>query len=96
MGHVRLGRLPRKHGWKDVCEALQAPRSSLSDIVKLTANASEKVLLQSKNTEGLSECFWTFSNIIHASCNDGFVSELNALGIPVREDDSGISTLKKI
>jgi hypothetical protein len=96
MGHIRLGRLPRKWGWQKVIEALETSGSSLPEIVKLTAEASEKVLKNSKYIDGLAHCYWLYTNIAQASRQGDFVQNLNNLGINVSNTDSGTRVLKKI
>jgi len=96
MGHVRLGRLPKTYRWKQVVTSLADNSSSLPEIVKLTSKASEKVLADTKNTEGLSHCFWLFTNIAQASRQGDFVEGLNNLGMNIKPDDSGVKILKQI
>lgn len=96
MGHIRLGRLPRTLKWKQVIQALVDSSSSLPEIVKLTSLASEKVLTNSKYIDGLSHCYWLFTNIAQASRQGDFVQNLNRLGINISSNDSGIKVLKQI
>lgn len=96
MGHIRLGRLPKVRGWKQVIESLVSSSASLPEIVKLTSQASEKVLVNSKYIDGLSHCFWLFTNIAQASRKGDFVDGLNNLGIKISSDDSGVKVLKQI
>lgn len=96
MGHIRLGRLPRTKKWKDVVQSLADCQSSLPEIVKLTSIASENVLKNTKHTEGLTQCYWLFTNIAQASRQGDFVENLNNLGINISSNDSGIKILKQI
>jgi len=96
MGHIRLGRLPRTISWKRVLESFSNSDTSLNEIVQLTAIASQKVLTNSKYIEGLTHCFWLFTNIAKASRNENFADSLNNLGISVSDKDSRLNILKKI
>lgn len=96
MGHIRLGRLPKTHTWKQIIEALSTSYSSLPEIVKLTSQASEKVLTKSKYIDGLAHCYWLFTNIAQASRQGDFVQNLNELGINISSSDSGARILKEI
>lgn len=96
MGHIRLGRLPKTFKWKQVIQSLVDSSSSLPEIVKLTSLASEKVLTNSKYIDGLSHCYWLFTNIAQVSRQGDFVQNLNSLGINVSANDSGIKVLKQI
>ncbi len=96
MGHIRLGRLPKTYRWKQVVESLVSSSASLPEIVKLTSQASEKVLTDSKYIDGLSNCYWLFTNIAQASRQGDFVQNLNNLGININPEDSGVKVLKQI
>lgn len=96
MGHIRLGRLPRTTRWKQVVEALGDFGASLPEIIKLTSYASEKVLTNSKNIDGLAHCYWLFTNIAQASRQGNFIENLNNLGINIAPTDSGVKILKEI
>lgn len=96
MGHIRLGRLPKTIKWKQVVQSLAYSGSSLSEIVSLTSQASEKVLTSSKYIDGLAHCYWLFTNIAQASRSDNFINELNQIGLNLSEQDSGINILKKV
>lgn len=96
MGHIRLGRLPRNSKWKDVVQSLANNSSSLPKIVQLTSRASQKVLSATQNTEGLTKCYWLFTNIAQASRKGDFAENLNKLGISISSTDSGIKILKQI
>ena len=96
MGHSRLGDLPKSRHWKKVIAALSDPNVSMDKIVFLATKAAKEVLLQSANYEGLSHCFWLFTNIAQASRSEDFCKSLNSLGIDVNKDDKGLNILKKI
>lgn len=96
MGHIKLGRLPRTTKWKQVINALSSQDASFSELVSSTSKASKDILTASYNLEGLSHCFWLFTNIAQASRKGDFIKSLNSLGIAVAENDSGLKILKKI
>lgn len=96
MGHSRLGRLPKRWGWEKVIEVLKDPNASIKDIVQLTSDASKKVLLNSKNMDGLTICYWLYTNIAFAAKQNNFVKQLNNLGIKLEDKDSGFDIIRKI
>lgn len=96
MGHSKLRHLPKKIQWQKVVEALTRSDASLTEIVSATSKASEKILTDSRNIQGLAHCFWLFTNIAEASRSGNFVQELNNIGINISEKDSGLNILKKI
>lgn len=96
MGHIRLGRLPRTTKWKHVINALESEEASFSGLLSSTSKASKDILTESYNLEGLTHCFWLFTNIAQASRKKDFIQALDKLGIDVSGNDSGLKILKKI
>jgi hypothetical protein len=96
MGHSRLGDLPKTRHWKKVIEALSDPDASMEKITYWATKAAKDILLQSANYEGLSHCFWLYTNIAQASRSEDFCKSLNSLGIKISRDDTGINILQKI
>jgi hypothetical protein len=96
MGHVRLGRLPKSKTWKGVIGCLDLPESSLNDIVKATFREVQKVFIDSKVIESLSNCFGIYANIAQASRGKSFVEDLNSLGLKIDSKASGLKLLDSI
>lgn len=86
MGHLRLGRLPRRKNWNKVVALLDAG-ASVPQIAIATQMASDKQLreLRDNPTPGLIYTLWLLTQIPLAARKENFAEELNRLGIKVSD-----------
>lgn len=93
MGHVRVGRLPKRFGWQHVVAALGSSDSTDREVVQTAALAASKALSQAKYQESLAFCYWLFIALADASRRESFAEELTSIGISLPEDNSGLSLI---
>lgn len=96
MGHVRVGRLPKRFGWQHVVAALGSPDSTDHQVVQTAAAAAYRTLSQAKYQDSLAFCYWLFVALADASRRQSFVAELGALGISIPQSNSGLSLIGAI
>src|SRR5437867_4491677 len=100
MGHVRVGRLPKRWGWEQVVSAL-SPESALgsegeSDFVANAAQAANRTLSDAKYQESVALAYWTFIDLAGSSRSGDVLSRLREQGIQVPERLTGLTLLKLI
>ncbi len=88
MGHVRVGRLPKRHGWGDVVGALQAEAKTDQQIMDDAAKAAVRSIGITKYQGSLNLCYWLFLSLVRASRSDNFLESLGQIGLTIRPDSS--------
>ena len=63
---------------------------------RVTTHQIKNILIESKVTENLAECFSIYANIAQASRAKNFSQELQKLGIQINNQASGIKLLEDI
>jgi hypothetical protein len=96
MGHVRVGRLPKRFGWQHVIAALGSSDSTTQEVVQTAASAARRALSQAKYQESLAFCYWLFVTLADASRRQSFAAELRRIGIAAPEGESGVSLIAAI
>ena len=86
MGHVRLGRLPHRLKWNVVVTLLAETPEDAAAIAKASTEAAERHLISLRNDPALNYCFWLLARVTWAARTDGFLADLNALGLTLQDD----------
>lgn len=100
MGHVRVGRLPKKWGWEQVISALSS-ESALggegeTDFVSQAARAADRTLSDAKHQESVALAYWTFIDLAAASRTGDLLVRLREQGAQIPERPTGLTLLKLI
>jgi len=92
MGHVRIGRLPKRWGWEDVIAALSSQGESDKTLIAATARAASRTLLAAQHQESIALAYWTFVDLAAASRTATFLERVPQ----TREHLTGLSLIKLI
>jgi hypothetical protein len=84
MGHVRLGRLPRTHRWRQVLNLLDMAPGDIGGVANATMLAAESRLRELARDPSLAYCFWLVARVCWASRGSDFDGGLAELGIRLR------------
>ncbi len=95
MGHIRLGKLPKRKNWSQVCDLLSSS-SDTKNIADSLSKAAKNSLLQENNQKGLFYTLRYLIKLVNASTTDAFDTALNNIDIQITSQDSGISVLGHI
>jgi hypothetical protein len=96
MGHIRVGRLPKRYGWPDVVLALQSDAKSDQQIIEGASKAAVESLGAAKFQSSLNFCYWLFLSLVRGARGEDFSRELRGLGISVPESDSAPALITAI
>ena len=96
MGHIRLGRLPKRVPWKDIFNTLSNDDWISENLARITANAAIGQFQELKGEPGPAYCFWILANIISATKTDNFAESLQSIGIITEGVKSAPHFLKNI
>ena len=88
MGHIRIGRLPKRHGWDSVIAALQVETKADNEIMGDAAKAAAKSLGVAKYQGSLNLCYWLFLSLVRAARSEDFLDGLRQLGLVMKPDAS--------
>ena len=95
MGHIRIGKLPKRRNWLQVCELLETGAS----IPRLSNQISKNVMrtiLNEGNQTAVFHCLKFLIRLTYASKSNDFINELTSIGVNVSQGDSGTKLLSKI
>jgi hypothetical protein len=95
MGHIRLGRLPKRKTWNQVCDLLSSS-SDAKNIANSLSKAAKNGLLQEENQRGLFHTLRYLINLVNASTTDAFDKALSDIDIQVSPQESGMASLGHI
>lgn len=95
MGHIRLGRLPKRKNWNQVCDLLSSSSDS-KNIAYSLSKAASNGLLQEDNQIGLFHTLRYLIKLVNASTTDAFDRALDDIDIHISSQDSGMSALGRI
>ncbi len=84
MGHIRVGRLPKRHGWDSVIAALEAETKSDKQIMDDAAKGAAKSLGVTRYQGSLNLCYWLFLSLVRAARSDDFIQSLDQIGLHIR------------
>lgn len=96
MGHIRLGRLPKRRSWNQVCELLSSSSSDTKGIAVSLSKAARNGLMQDENQRGLFSTLRYLIKLVHASTTNDFNNALKDIGIHVDPQESGMIALGHI
>lgn len=100
MGHVRVGRLPKRWGWEQVVSALSTGGASgsegESDFVSQAAQAANRTLSDAKYQESVALAYWTFIDLAASSRSGDLLDRLREQGVQIPDRPTGLTLLKLI
>ena len=96
MGHVRLGRIPKTRGWRDVIRLLSDPHSTASHVAAATAVAAEDYLTRNRTDAALVFSYWLLTQITFKARSDDFVAELREIGLDVGDARGALDFLARV
>lgn len=96
MGHIRLGRLPKKRGWTQVISLLSDNDSTLSEIAESIAQTAKIFFNKQKNEPGLVFYYWLLTQITYRARSEDFVSDLRNLNIDIADINSSFDFFSRI
>jgi len=94
VGHIRLGRLPKRWGWRQVFGVLEQESTDPELVAQVTAHAASRDLEQLRHTpDAVAGPLWLLANIATASRQSDFGASLEELGIPSRSLESSVGLI---
>lgn len=96
LGHIRVGKLPKRYGWPEVVGALQGAAQPDTEIFDAATKAAVRTLGVAKYQRSLNFCYWLFLSLVRASRDEQFVDELRRIGIDVPDVDSAPALIAAI
>lgn len=96
MGHIRLGRLPKTRGWKQVIELLDSSDSSSEEIAVATAKAAKEFLSQENTEAALVFPYWLLTQITSKARSDDFVAGLAGIDLDISGVNSAMGFLSSV
>lgn len=96
MGHIRVGRLPKIRGWKQVVFLLDSHESSASEIATATAKAAKQFFSQNKTDSVLVFSYWLATQITYRARFESFEEELEKIGLDIRDVETPLDFLAKV
>jgi hypothetical protein len=96
MGHVRVGRLPKRRGWEEVLSALSTNEQSEGTLVAATARAAKIVLSDARHQGGLVSALFTFLELASASRVERIADYVRQRGAIVPEAPTGLALIRAI
>lgn len=96
MGHIRVGRLPKIRGWKEVIALFDAVQSSSPDIAAATARAAKDFFAERKTDPGLAFSYWLLTQLTYRARRDDFGAELQIIGLDISDVNTAFDFLSCI
>ena len=92
MGHIRLGRLPKRWGWLQVFRALEDECNDPELIAQVVAHAAARDLERLRQAPAaVAGPIWLLAYIANGSGQSDFAGLLDDVGVPSRSLDSSIA-----
>lgn len=85
MGHIRVGRLPKIKGWREVISLLDITNSSSAEVSIAIAKASKDYFNKVKTDPALVFSYWLLTQITYRARTNNFLEELSELGLNLRQ-----------
>ena len=96
MGHIRVGRLPKVRGWKQVIALLDSFDSSSSEIAAATARTAKEFFAERSTDPALVFSYWLLTQITSRARSENFVMELNKIGLDISNVGGALDFLGRI
>jgi hypothetical protein len=96
MGHIRLGRIPKRKPWSAIFGALESDASNAGELARTTAAASRKRFLTLERDPSLNYCFWILVRIATAARSESFIADLSEIGIDIQNVSSGAGFIHQV
>ena len=96
MGHVRVGKLPKIRGWKQVIALLDSGDSSSSEVAAATAKAAKDFFAQKNTDPSLVFSYWLLTQITSRAKNDNFIEDIKQIGLDMSQVESGLDFLGSV
>ncbi|TSC54342.1 MAG: hypothetical protein LiPW30_703 [Parcubacteria group bacterium LiPW_30] len=96
MGHIRLGRLPKKKPWSAVFSVLKGENITPSDVARTVVQSAKEQFSVLEGNAGVNYCFWILVRIATAARSNNFFTELEQLGINIAGVNSGVAFVQHV
>jgi hypothetical protein len=96
LGHIRLGRLPKRKNWIQVCELLSSESINSQALAVSISKAAQNSLLRDENQRGLFQTVRYLIRLVQASRTEDFSGALKDIGIVFDQEESGMVLLGHI
>ena len=96
MGHIRLGRLPKIRGWKQVIELLDSSDSSSEEIATATARAAKDFFAQRSTDPSLVFSYWLLTQITSRARSADFVAGLGRIDLDISSVSNALGFLSSV
>ncbi len=96
MGHIRLGRLPKTHKWREVFKAFESDNLTAETLAQAISKSTQKEFDSLKGDRSISFCYWVLTTIVSAANTDSFTDRLESVGIKTKDVKSGLEFVKNV
>jgi len=96
MGHIRIGKLPKIRGWKQVIALLDSSDSSSSQIAAATAKAAKDFFSQKRSDPALAFSYWLLTQITSRAKRENYLEEIKKIGLDVSKSKNAFDFLGRI
>ena len=96
MGHIRVGRLPKTKGWKQVISLFDSVDSTSSEIAAATARAAKEFFAKKRTDPGLVFSYWIATQITVSARSDDFVARLKEIGLDISKVENSLDFLSTV
>jgi len=96
MGHIRIGKLPKIRGWKQVIALLDSADSSSSEVAAATAKAAKDFFSQKKGDPALAFSYWLLTQITSRAKSEDFMEEIKRMGLDISKTKNAFDFLGRI
>lgn len=96
MGHIRLGRLPKRRAWRQVVDLIDTAPFDTAAVAGATARAAQRHFEDLSGDPGIGYNYWLLTQITWSARSQDFVERLKRLGIQVERDSSVFSFIAQV
>ena len=96
MGHIRVGRLPKTRGWRQVIALLDSSDSSSSEVAAATAKAAKDFFSQKRSDPALVFSYWILTQITSRAKNENYLKEIKKMGLDISSSKDAFDFLGRI
>jgi hypothetical protein len=96
MGHIRIGKLPKIRGWKQVIALLDSADSSSSEIAMATAKAAKDFFSQKRSDTALAFSYWVLTQITSKAKSENYVQEISEIGMDISKSKDAFDFLGRV
>jgi hypothetical protein len=96
MGHIRLGRLPKRRNWRQVVDLIDTAPFDTAAVAGATARAARQHFEELSGDPGIGYNYWLLTQITWSARAEDFVERLKQVGIDVEKDSSVFSFIAQL